>query len=151
MEFVVDSVNIDIKGHMDRVRSEKFWTFAASEWHRLYRQYVPFREGALYNTVNITGGDGNGTIEHTVPYAHYIYEGIAYGPNVPITQGGEVVGYFSPVSPKHPTGKLLRFSTMYSGKASRHWDEAAKPTQLPLLVKSLQAFVDSGALGFERG
>lgn len=146
MDFIVESVNIDIQGHMDRVRSEKFWTYAASEWHRLYRPYVPFREGALYNTVNITGGGGEGMIEHTVPYAHYLYEGEVFGPNIPIMQGGVPVGYFSPVVPKHPTGKLMH----YSGMGSRHWDEAAKPTQLPMLVQSLQAFADSGALGFSK-
>lgn len=146
MEFVVESVNIDIEGHMDRVQGEKFWTYAASEWHRLYRPYCPFREGALYNQVNITGGGGEGVIEHTAPYAHYLYEGEVYGPNVPITQGGAVVGYFSPVAPKHPTGQMMH----YSGMGSRHWDEAAKPTQFPLLIQSLQAFVDSGALGFSK-
>lgn len=147
MEFVVESVNIDIQGHMNRVQGEKFWTFAGSEWHRLYRPYVPFKEGALYNTVNITGGGGEAVIEHTVPYAHYLYEGEVYGPNVPITQGGAAVGFFSPVAPKHPTGRMMR----YSGMGSRHWDEAARPTQLPLLVQSLQRFVDSGALGFSGG
>lgn len=144
MDFVVESVNIDIQGHMSKVQGEKFWTYAASEWHRLYRPYVPFKEGALYGTVNITGGGGNGTIEHTVPYAHYAYEGQVYGPNVPIMQGGAVVGFFSPVAPKHPTGRMLQFS----GMGSRHWDEAAKPTMFPLLISSLQGFVDSGALGF---
>lgn len=148
MEFIVDSVNIDVKGHMDKAQGEKFWTFAASEWHRLYRQYVPFREGILYNQVNITGGNSMGVIEHTAPYAHYIYEGVIYGPNVPITQGGEIVGYFSPEAPKHSTGRQMTFNTMFSGYASRHWDEAAKPAQLPMLIKSMQAFVDSGALRF---
>lgn len=147
MNLVIDSVNIDVQGHLGRVEGEKFWTYAASEWHRLYRPYCPFREGALYNTVNISGGGGEGMIEHTVPYAHYLYEGEVYGPNVPIMQGGALVGYFSPVAPKHPTGKMLH----YSGMGSRHWDEAARPTQLPLLVQSLQAFVDSGALGFSGG
>lgn len=147
MEFVVESVDINIRGHMSRVQGEKFWTYAASEWHRLYRSYVPFKEGILYNTVNITGGNGNGIIEHTVPYAHYAYEGLVYGPNVPIVQGGQVVGFFSPTAPKHPTGKMLH----YSGMGSRHWDEAAKPTMFPLLINSLQGFVDSGALGFVNG
>ena len=147
MTITIESVNINVPGHMNRVQGSKFWTYAASEWHRLYRPYVPFKEGALYGQVNITGGNGVGTIEHTVPYAHYAYEGLVYGPNVPITQGGAVVGYFSPVSPKHPTGAMLRFS----GMGSRHWDEAAKPTQFPALVHSLQAFVDSGALGFSNG
>ena len=138
MNLVIDSVNIDVQGHLGRVEGEKFWTYAASEWHRLYRPYC---------TVNISGGGGEGMIEHTVPYAHYLYEGEVYGPNVPIMQGGALVGYFSPVAPKHPTGKMLH----YSGMGSRHWDEAARPTQLPLLVQSLQAFVDSGALGFSGG
>ena len=146
MDFVVESVNIDIQGHLSKVQGEKFWTYAGSEWHRLYRPFCPFREGALYNQVNITGGGGNAVIEHTVPYAHYLYEGEVYGPNVPIMQGGEVVGYFSPKAPKHPTGKMLH----YSGMGSRHWDEAAKPSMFLLLIQSLQGFVESGALGFGR-
>lgn len=145
--FEIESIHIDVQGHMSRVQGQKFWTYAASEWHRLYRPYVPFKEGALYGQVNISGGNGTGTIEHTVPYAHYAYEGLVYGPNVPITQGGAVVGYYSPTSPKHPTGAMLRFT----GMGTRHWDEAARPTQLPSLVHSLQSFVDSGALGFGGG
>ena len=147
MDFVVESVEINIQGHLGRVEGEKFWTYAGSEWHRLYRPYVPFKEGALYNTVNITGGGNNAIIEHTVPYAHYAYEGEVYGPNVPIMQGGAIAGFYSPIKPKHPTGKMLHFS----GMGSRHWDEAARPTQFPMLVQSLQAFVDSGALEFSNG
>lgn len=143
----VAEININVPGHVAKAQGEKLWTFAATEWHRLYRPYVPFKEGALYGTVNITGGHCEGVIEHTVPYAHYAYEGLVYGPNIPIMQGGAVVGFFSPVAPKHPTGRMLQFS----GMGSRHWDEAARPTQLPALVSSLQAFVDSGALGFSGG
>ena len=138
MTFEIESVNIDVAGHKAAVRSEAFWTFAASEWHRLYRPYVPFKEGVLYNTVNISGGNGEGVIEHTAPYAHYAYEGMVYGPNVPISQGGAVTGFYSPEAPKHPTGAMMH----YSGTGSRHWDEAAKPTQLPLLILSLQKFID---------
>lgn len=138
MHMEIESINIDVKGHTDAVKGSAFWTFAASEWHRLYRPYVPFKEGVLYNQVNITGGNGEGVIEHTAPYAHYAYEGITYGPNVPITQGGVVVGFYSPKAPKRPTGGMLH----YSGMGSRHWDEAAKPTQLPSLIASLQAYID---------
>lgn len=130
MKFEVESVNIDIQGHMSKVQGEKFWTYAASEWHKLYRPYVPFQNGALYNTVNITGGGGNGIIEHTVPYAHYAYEGrVMAGP-----------------APKHYTGAMLNFSGMGSAK----WDQAARPTMFPLLISDLQRFVDSGALGFTK-
>lgn len=147
MQFVVDSVNINIQGHMNRVQGEKFWIYAASEWHRLYRPYVPFKEGILYLSVNISGGGGSGLIEHTAAYAHYAYEGRVMGPNVPITQGGAIVGFFSPVAPKHYTGGMLHFS----GTGSAKWDQAAKPTQFPLLIQSMQGFVDSGALGFSSG
>ena len=142
--FEVESVNIDIAGHMSKVQGEKFWLYAASEWHRLYRPYVPFSTGTLYSSVNLSGGGGTGLIEHTVPYAHYAYEGRVMGPNIPIVQGGAVAGFFSPVAPKHYTGGMLHFAGMGAAK----WDEAAKPAMLPALVQSLQGFVDSGALGF---
>ena len=142
MNLEVESVDINVQGRMSKVQGERFWTYAASEWHRLYRMYVPFQEGILYGTVSIAGGGGEGTIEHTAPYAHYAYEGVVYGPNVPITQGGQTVGYFSPTAPKHPTGAMMH----YRGTGSRHWDEAAKPTQLPLLIRSMQGFVDHGGL-----
>lgn len=135
--------NIDVAGHLKEVRSPAFWKYAASEWHRLYRPYVPFKEGALYGTVNIKGGALTGTIEHTVPYAHYMYEGRVMGPNVPIMQAKRVVGYFSPTKPKHYTGAAIH----YSGMGCAHWDEAARPTQFPILIQSLQNYVNSGALG----
>lgn len=135
--LTIDSINIDVKGHTEAVKGSAFWTFAAKEWHRLYRPYVPYKEGVLYDQVHITGGNGEGTIEHTAPYAHYAYEGVVYGPNVPITQGGAIVGWYSPESPKRPTGAMLH----YSGMGSRHWDEAAKPTQLPQLVATLDAYI----------
>ena len=138
MRLEVESVSIDVAGHLDLVRSSPFWTFAASEWHRLYRPYVPFKEGILYTSVNISGANRQGTIEHTAPYAHYAYEGEVYGPNVPIIQAGAVVGYYSPQAPKHPTGRMMH----YSGTGSRHWDEAARPTQLPRLYATLQNYIN---------
>lgn len=140
MDIELAEINIDVARHKANIRGPAFWTFAASEWHRLYRPYVPFKEGVLYGSVNISGGNSEGVIEHTAPYAHYAYEGEVYGPNVPIMQAGQAVGFFSPEAPKHPTGRMMH----YSGKGSRHWDEAAAPTQLPKLLQSLQSALDSG-------
>ena len=53
-------------------------------------------------------------IEHTVPYARYQYE-----------------GHFNFRKDRHP-------------KASRQWDKAAKPTEEPKLIRSLQRYIDSG-------
>ena len=102
--------NIDIPKHMKAIQDPRFWTFAASEWHRLYKPFMPRDTGTLMNTVAIRPKE----IEHTVPYAHYQYE-----------------GHFNFRKDKNP-------------KASRHWDKAAKPTEEPKLIRSLQAYIDSG-------
>ena len=91
---------------------------------------------------NITGNGSTqtGTIEHYQPYAHYAYEGIVYGPHMPVMQAGEVAGYYSRPKPerKQPTGAMMH----YNGTGTRHWDQAAKPTKLPLLIRTLQSYVD---------
>lgn len=62
---------IDVEQNIQKVQDPAFWTYAASEWHRLYGPYVPMQTGNLKNTVVIRPGE----IEHTVPYARYQYEG----------------------------------------------------------------------------
>lgn len=68
MRLSVD-VNIDIPRNLAKIRDPAFWTFAATEWHRLYMPYVPMMTGALMSKVVITPGQ----IEHTVPYAASTY------------------------------------------------------------------------------
>ena len=41
---------------------------------------IPFQQGALRNSVNYPQGIYGGEIEYNTPYAHYMYEGIVYGP-----------------------------------------------------------------------
>ena len=48
---------------------------------------------------------GSGRVQWTAPYAHYLYEGRVMGPNVPLHEGGQLVGFFSPKAPKKYTGK----------------------------------------------
>ena len=141
ISFGLKSVNINARGMADKLENDSaFWTFAASEWHRLYAPYVPFESGALRDSVTIAPK----TITHNAPYAHYQYTGDVYGPNYPITQNGVRVGFFSPPNrPKHPTGKRLKYK---SPKAAAKWDQGAAPTQTPKLVSSLQAYIDSGRL-----
>lgn len=112
MKVEVSEVNINIEGHLREVRSDPFWTFAAQQWHRLYQPYVPMRTGTLAQQVVITPGQ----IEHTVPYAHYIYDG------------------------------KFRFRKDLHPLASREWDKAAEPTQKPKLIREMQKYVDGGRL-----
>ena len=92
----VSEINIDVKGHLDKVRSKWFWTYAAQSWQRLYTPYVPMATGTLSQQTAITAGQNWGQIAHTVPYARYIYYGEVYGPNYPIFQAGQFVGWYSP-------------------------------------------------------
>lgn len=68
----VADVSVDVKGLTDGAENDRgFWTYAASEWHRLYSDYVPMDEGTLTNSVIIRPKE----IEHTAPYAQYQYNG----------------------------------------------------------------------------
>lgn len=71
IDVEVSEVNIDVPGILSRVQSDRVGRFAAAEWHRLYKQYTPFRKGKLYNRVAIEPWE----IHHTVSYAKYQYYG----------------------------------------------------------------------------
>ena len=143
VDISVASVNVDSERIANQVMSNAaFWTFAATQWHRLYMDYVPMDTGMLRNTVRITPG----VIEHIVPYAHYQYMGEVYGPNRPIYEGERVVGWYSPTIKKHPTGRALKYSHKYAPKATKEWDKAAERTQYDKLIDTLQRYVDSGRL-----
>jgi hypothetical protein len=101
--------NINVRKVVELVDNDKLWLFAANEWWRLYEPWVPMQSGTLYNQVTVTPGQ----IEHTVPYAHYQYN-----------------------------GKDFNFRTDKHALASAEWDQAAKPTQESKLISALQDFID---------
>lgn len=83
--------------------------------------YVPMDEGMLAQTVVITPQE----VRYVQPYARYQYYGEIYGPNIPIKENGEVVGWFSPPGlPKHPTGRQMQHSTEKHPLATSKWDKA---------------------------
>lgn len=63
------TTNIDIPRVLKKIDNDAFWTFAASEWHRLYARYVPYRNGDLYNNVTIKPKE----VVHNMPYASEVY------------------------------------------------------------------------------
>ena len=84
--------------------------------------YVPMKEGILLGSVQVTpqyvryGGP-------SAPYAHYQFEGIVYGPNIPIIENGVIVGWWSPPN-KQPTGQPINYSPDIHPQATHHWHEA---------------------------
>lgn len=91
---------------------------------------IPFQQGALIGSVEYPDGIYGGTIQWGgasvgVPYAHYLYEGIKYGPNIPIKDSqGNITGWYSPPS-KHPTGEKLKYHPEGTERGD-HWFEKAK-------------------------
>lgn len=72
---------------------------------------IPFQQGALRNSVNYPQGIYGGEIEYNTPYAHYMYEGEVYGPNIPIRDAeGNITGWYSPPK-KNPMGRKLTYHT----------------------------------------
>ena len=69
--------DVDVKINSEEIAAKVMndtglWTYAASEWHKLYAPYVPMDTGMLAaKQVRI----GKGEIEHFAPYAHRHYEG----------------------------------------------------------------------------
>lgn len=84
---------------------------------------IPFQQGALRNSVNFPQGIYGGEIEYNTPYAHYMYQGEIYGPNIPkYDTDGNLIGYWSPPK-KNPTGRPITYHTKGT---TDHWFEKAK-------------------------
>lgn len=110
--------------------------FLASEVVRFCDPYVPFQQGILKNQAFIAQ-DGS-SVTYPAPYAQYQYRGEVMGPNIPITEGGQVAGYFSK-APKHSTGRKLQ----YHGAPMRgpQWDRRMLADRGGDLEKSMDAFL----------
>lgn len=94
--------------------------------HRLLAEmcedYVPFDTGKLNRA---TYYDKNGVHYGVhIPYAHYVYEGLVYGPNIQYVdkKTGELK-WTSPVYPKYPTGDEMNYQTDVHPLATSHWDK----------------------------
>ena len=88
--------------------------------------YVPMAEGVLAQTLDVS----KDSVHYNTPYAHYMYVGEVYGPNIPIIEDGIVVGFFSiSGKQKEPTGREIQYNTEYHPKASKEWDKAMMSEQ----------------------
>lgn len=112
---------------------------------RFSEPFLPFQSGALRNS-GITGTKvGSGRVRWTAPYAHYLYEGKVMGPNVPIHEGGQLVGFFSPRAPKTYTGKELQFHG--APKRGARWFDRMKRVHTTDIVEAAnRAYQGGGTL-----
>ena len=108
-------------------RLNKAQQFIDSECMRLMVPYTPRRNGMLEQSVKLGTVIGSGTLRYLSPYARYLYYGEVYGPNIPIFEGGQLVGFFSPKGQKkHPTGQQMHYDTSRHPKAGKLWFERMK-------------------------
>nr|DAU76730.1 MAG TPA: Minor capsid protein [Caudoviricetes sp.] len=96
---------------------------------------MPFQQRALVESVSFPQGIDGGEIKwgnRNVPYAHYLYMGEVYGPNIPKKDAqGNIIGWTSPPK-KSPTGRRLQYHTPGT---SDHWFEVVKEKKLDSWVK----------------
>lgn len=100
--------------------------------------YIPYQSGFLATkALTIPTVIGTGEIRQLGPYAHYQYTGEIYGPNIPVKEKGEIVGWWSPPS-KAPTGRPLTYDTTKNPLAGSHWFERMKADRADKILADAQ-------------
>lgn len=95
--------------------------FIDAEVIRQNEPYVPFDEGVLTASASTATDIGSGLVVYNTPYAHYQYYGVVYGPNIPMTIGGEQT-FRSPSGVKKvPTGQKLTYNKEVHHLAGSFW------------------------------
>ena len=108
-----------------------------SEVLRYMDPYIPYDTGVLAKSAVQGTVIGSGRIVQSTPYARYLYYGEVYGPNIPITQNGEVIGFFSPRGQaKIPTGRDLSYDTTKHPLAGKLWFERMKTDHIQDIKKA---------------
>ena len=114
--------------------------FLAATAARFMDPYVPADNLVLAQNVTITADADVGHVTYNSPYAHYQWEGEVYGPNYPIKDGGEIMGYYSPPH-KTPTGRRLEYNTFRHPLATDHWDKAMMVARKDDLAKTYEEYL----------
>lgn len=107
-------------------------------------QYVPWDTGTLARGPYSVTAIGSGEVVYPGPYAHYMYYGEVYGPNIPVFEddSGEPTRWFSPPGrEKHPTGRPLEYSQEPNPLAGSYWFERMKADHLQDIIEEARRAV----------
>lgn len=107
-------------------------------------QYVPWETGSLGKSAYAATVAGSGMVVYPGPYAHYMYYGEVYGPNIPVFEddSGVPTRWFSPPGRKKtPTGRSLTYATDVNPLAGSFWFERMKADHLEDIKKEALASV----------
>lgn len=114
--------------------------FLAATAARLMDPYVPADKLVLAQNISITADEECGHVTYNSPYAHYQYVGEIYGPNRPIKDGEEIMGYWSPPH-KKPTGRFMKHNTYRHPLATSKWDEAMMTARKGDLARAYEDYL----------
>lgn len=115
------------RGVLPNGRTQKF---IDNEVIRQNEPYVPAQTNYLATSAYGATDIGSGRVTYPGPYAHYQHEGEVYGPNIPMTIGGELTFRSPPGQIKHPTGRPMEYSKELHPLAGSHWLERMKADHL---------------------
>lgn len=130
---------------LEHITKEMFDDKTMLEFHKEYARqlspYVPYKEGFLDEHQKVVTPE---YIDYQADYAHYLYNGIVYGPNIPIYENGVIVGWRSPKGKgsKHPTERLLQYDKERHKLATDHWDQVYLNEHKDELIAHLQVILD---------
>ncbi len=101
-------------------------------------QYAPWDSGVMAKSAYGATQIGSGKVVYPGPYAHYMYYGEVYGPNIPVYENdmGAPTRFFSlPGQKKHPTGRALQYKTDVNPLAGSFWFERMKADRMQDIIQ----------------
>lgn len=105
---------------------------------KMIEPWVPMDTGHLAQSPQATPQ----YLRYPGPYAHYMYVGEVYGPNIPIKDEltGEIIGWWSPPQ-KQPTGRKIQYSTEQHPLACAEWDKVAMQTKKQDFIETVKGIL----------
>ena len=100
--------------------------------------YAPADTFMLAKSPYAASDIGSGIIVYPGPYAHYMYMGEVYGPNIPVfdDNSGTPTRFFSrPGERKTPTGRAIQYKTDKNALAGPFWAERMKADHIDDIVR----------------
>ncbi len=143
LKFDVDIDEKSVQQKVDNLINDEVMIHIHTAFARLIDPYVPMKNGPLSQNLEIT----KDYVRYKQIYAHYMYMGIKYGPNIPqFDEFGHITGFVSPKGKKkHSTGKPLNYSKEKHPLATAEWDKAAMQTQLEAFEKTVKSILERRA------
>ena len=111
---------------------------------RFCMPYVPADTGTLMRSVYTATKVGSGQIIYPGPYAHYMFYGEVYGPNIPVYEddSGVPTRYYSRRgSKKSPTGRDLTYAQDINPLAGPFWSERMKADHMADIIAEVQSAI----------